>query len=72
MGKKLRLKILATFLSLSAWLGQGKAENVKENRVGTIPILAHYLQVKNGFAAKAYDQVVRPAMTQDGTISQEL
>lgn len=45
---------------------------IKDNRSGTIPILAHYLQVEEDLAAKAYDQVVRPAMTQDGTISQEM
>jgi ABC-type nitrate/sulfonate/bicarbonate transport system substrate-binding protein len=45
---------------------------IKENRIGTIPIVARYLQVSEGQAAKAYDQVVRPAMTQDGTLSQEM
>lgn len=45
---------------------------IKENRSGTIPILARYLQVKEDLAVKAYDQVVRPAITQDGTISQEM
>lgn len=45
---------------------------VKQNRAGTIPILGRYLQVKEDLAAKAYDQVVRPAMTQDGTLSEEL
>jgi ABC-type nitrate/sulfonate/bicarbonate transport system substrate-binding protein len=44
---------------------------IKENRAGTIPIVARYLQVSDGLAAKAYDQVVRPAMTQDGTLNQE-
>jgi len=46
--------------------------HIKESRSGTIPMLARYLQVKEDLAAKAYDQVVRPAMTQDGTITQEM
>ena len=45
---------------------------VKENRGGTIPMIARYLQVSESVAAKVYDQVVRPAMTQDGTLNQEL
>jgi NitT/TauT family transport system substrate-binding protein len=45
---------------------------IKQNRSGTIPILGRVLQVKEDLAAKAYDQVVRPAMTQDGTLSEEL
>ena len=45
---------------------------IKQNRSGTIPILARYLRVNGDLAAKAYDQVVRPAMTQDGTLSEEL
>jgi len=45
---------------------------VKENRAGTIPVVARYLQVSETQAAKAYDQVVRPALTQDGTLSQEM
>jgi ABC-type nitrate/sulfonate/bicarbonate transport system substrate-binding protein len=44
---------------------------IKQNRSGTIPILGRYLQVKEHLAIKAYDEVVRPAMTQDGTISEE-
>jgi ABC-type nitrate/sulfonate/bicarbonate transport system substrate-binding protein len=44
---------------------------IKENRAGTIPIVARYLQVTEGVAAKAYDNVVRPSLTQDGTLSQE-
>jgi ABC-type nitrate/sulfonate/bicarbonate transport system substrate-binding protein len=44
---------------------------IRENRAGTIPIVARYLQVSDSVAAKAYDQVVRPAMTQDGTLNQE-
>jgi NitT/TauT family transport system substrate-binding protein len=42
---------------------------IKQNRAGTIPILGRYLQVKEDLAAKAYDQVVLPAMTQDGTLN---
>jgi NitT/TauT family transport system substrate-binding protein len=45
---------------------------IKENRAGTIPIIARYLQISEAQAAKAYDQVVRPALTQDGTLSQEM
>lgn len=45
---------------------------IKENRAGTIPIVARYLQVSEAQAAKTYDQVVRPALTQDGTLSQEM
>ena len=45
---------------------------LKENRVGTIPIVARYLQVSEAQASKAYDHVVRPALTQDGTLSQEM
>jgi NitT/TauT family transport system substrate-binding protein len=45
---------------------------IKQNRSGTIPILARYLQVNGDLAAKAYDQVVRPALTPDGTLSEEL
>jgi NitT/TauT family transport system substrate-binding protein len=45
---------------------------IKQNRSGTIPILGRYLKVKEDLAAKAYDQVVRPAMTSDGTLSEEL
>ena len=45
---------------------------IKQNRSGTIPILGRYLQVKEELAAKAYEQVVRPAMTQDGTLNEEM
>lgn len=44
---------------------------IKENRAGTIPVVANYLRVSDTVAAKAYDQVVRPSMTQDGTLSLE-
>ena len=45
---------------------------LKENRAGSIPIIARYLQVNEAQAVKAYDQVVRPAMTQDGTLSHDM
>jgi NitT/TauT family transport system substrate-binding protein len=45
---------------------------IKQNRSGTIPIVGRYLQVKEDLAAKAYEQVVRPAMTQDGTLNEEM
>jgi ABC-type nitrate/sulfonate/bicarbonate transport system substrate-binding protein len=46
--------------------------HIKENRSGTIPIVARYLQLTDSVAAKAYDSVVRPSLTQDGTLSQDL
>ena len=46
--------------------------HIKENRVATIPFIARYLQINDKVAAAAYDQVVRPAMTQDGTLGQEM
>jgi NitT/TauT family transport system substrate-binding protein len=46
--------------------------HIKENRTGTIPIVARYLQLSESVAAKAYDNVVRPSLTQDGTLSQDL
>jgi ABC-type nitrate/sulfonate/bicarbonate transport system substrate-binding protein len=45
---------------------------VKDNRGGTIPMISRYLRLSESDAAKVYDQVVRPAMTQDGTLNQEL
>jgi ABC-type nitrate/sulfonate/bicarbonate transport system substrate-binding protein len=45
---------------------------IKQNRAGTISILGRYLQVKEDLAAKAYDQVVLPAMTQDGTLNEDM
>ena len=44
---------------------------IRENRAGTIPIIARYLRIDDAMAAKAYDQVVRPSMTQDGTLNLE-
>jgi NitT/TauT family transport system substrate-binding protein len=46
--------------------------HIKDNRAATIPFIARYLQISEKVAAAAYDQVVRPAMTQDGTLSQEM
>jgi ABC-type nitrate/sulfonate/bicarbonate transport system substrate-binding protein len=45
---------------------------VKENRGGAIPIIARYLHVTDNIAAKMYDDVVRPAMTEDGTLNQDV
>ncbi len=45
---------------------------IKENRSGTIPMLRRYLQLDETLAEKAYDRVVRPALTQDGTITEEM
>ena len=45
---------------------------LRDNRAGSIPFVARYLQVSDAQAAKAYDQVVWPALTQDGTLSQEM
>jgi len=45
---------------------------IKQNRSGTIRMLGRYLQLKEDLAAKAYEQVVRPAMTQDGTLNEEM
>ena len=45
--------------------------HIRDNRPGTIPFIARYLQVNDGVASRAYDNVVRPSMTQDGTLSQE-
>ena len=46
--------------------------HIRDNRAETIPFIARYLQVNDKVAAGAYDQVVKPAMTQDGTLSQEM
>lgn len=43
----------------------------RDNRAGTIPIIARYLKIKEDFAAKIYD-VTRPVMTPDGTVSEGL
>ncbi len=43
----------------------------RDNRSGTIPIIARYLKIKEDFAGKIYD-VTRPVMTSDGTVSEDL
>jgi NitT/TauT family transport system substrate-binding protein len=43
----------------------------RENRSGTIPILARVQSIKEDLAAKTYD-ISRPAMTADGTVSDEI
>ena len=43
----------------------------RENRLGTIPILARVQRISENLATKTYD-VSRPAMTPDGTVSHEL
>jgi ABC-type nitrate/sulfonate/bicarbonate transport system substrate-binding protein len=42
----------------------------REQRSGTVPILARNLKVDEGLAAKIYD-AVRPAMIQDGSLNEE-
>lgn len=44
--------------------------NARENRAGTIPVLARNLRIKEDMAAKVYD-LSKPAMTVDGTLSTE-
>jgi NitT/TauT family transport system substrate-binding protein len=43
----------------------------RDNRSGTLPIIARYLKIKEDFAGKIYD-VTRPVMTSDGTVSEDL
>ena len=43
----------------------------RDNRPSTIAILAHNINVKNDLAAKIYDSA-RPAMTEDGTVTEGL
>jgi len=43
----------------------------RENRAGTVPILARVQNIKEDLAGKTYD-VSRPAMTPDGTVSDEI
>ena len=43
----------------------------RENKSGTIPILLHYMKLKEELAGQYYD-LVRPIMTADGTIGAEL
>jgi NitT/TauT family transport system substrate-binding protein len=44
---------------------------IRQNRVGTIPILARLMKIEGEIAAKIYDLVL-PGLTADGTISPEL
>lgn len=46
--------------------------HIKDNRAATIPFITRYLQVQEKVAGAAYDQVVKPSLTQDGTLSQEM
>lgn len=43
---------------------------VRDNRPGTIPVLARNTHIKEDLAAKIYD-LVRPAMAEDGTVNDE-
>ncbi len=45
--------------------------HARDNRSGTIPIIARYLKIKEDFAGKIYD-VTRPIMTPDGTVNEDL
>ena len=44
---------------------------IRQNRVGTIPLLAHLMKIQEDMAAKIYDMVL-PGLTADGTIDPEL
>ena len=44
---------------------------IRQNRAGTIPILARLMKIQGDAAAKIYDLVL-PGLTADGTISPEL
>jgi len=44
---------------------------MRQNRAGTIPILAHLMKIHEDVAAKIYDMVL-PGLTADGTINPEL
>jgi len=43
----------------------------RDQRAGTVAILARFMRVRDDMAAKIYD-VVRPGITQDGIVSEEL
>lgn len=45
---------------------------VRDNRAGTIPVVVRTQQISTELAVKTYDSVLRPAMTADGTISEEV
>jgi len=44
---------------------------VKQNRSGTIPVLANLMKIQNNTAGKVYDLVL-PGLTMDGSLSQEM
>ena len=44
---------------------------IRQNRAGTIPILARLMKIPEDLAAKIYDLVL-PGLTADGTINPEL
>jgi len=44
---------------------------IRQNRAGTIPLLAHLMKIQEDVAAKIYDMVL-PGLTADGTINPEL
>jgi ABC-type nitrate/sulfonate/bicarbonate transport system substrate-binding protein len=44
----------------------------RDNRSGTIPIVARSQQINEELAAKTYDSALKPAMTIDGTISEDV
>jgi hypothetical protein len=44
---------------------------IRQNRLGTIPILARLMKIREDVPAKIYDLVL-PGLTADGTINQEL
>ena len=44
---------------------------IRQNRAGTIPLLAHLMKIQEDMAAKIYDMVL-PGLTADGTIDPEL
>lgn len=45
--------------------------HIRQNRAGTIPILARLMKIQDDFAAKIYDLVL-PGLTADGSINQEM
>ena len=44
---------------------------IRQNRAGTIPLVAHLMKIQEDMAAKIYDMVL-PGLTADGTIDPEL
>lgn len=45
--------------------------HARDNRSGTVPIVARYLKIKEDFAGKIYD-VTRPVMTIDGSVNEAM